>query len=223
MHPAHPPAVRVALFGGSFDPPHRGHMAIACAAARASQLDRVLLVPAGRQPLKPHGATAPYEDRLRMVELLCEAARRECPGVSFEASDLERPHADGAANYTIDTLRAAKTLLAAQQAAPLQMFFIVGQDAFADLPRWREPERLLREAEWIVVSRPGSAPPANLDPERLSRVHRLDGIAEPESATELRNRLEHGEDSTDWLTPEVCRYIQEHGLYAIAADTATPQ
>src|SRR5580698_4252134 len=90
--------MRVALFGGSFDPPHHGHIAIATAAADVFDLDTVLFAPVGRQPLKTDGASASFADRLAMVELACGSDGR------FADSDLDTPRDDGRPNYTVDTL-----------------------------------------------------------------------------------------------------------------------
>src|SRR5580704_17584024 len=90
--------MRVALFDGSFDPPHHGHIAIATAAADVFDLDSVLFAPVGRQPLKAAGTSAPFADRLAMVELACSLDPR------FAVSELDAPRPDGAPNYTVDAL-----------------------------------------------------------------------------------------------------------------------
>ena len=90
--------MRVALFGGSFDPPHHGHLAIATAAADALRLDSVLFGPAGRQPLKLDGTVTAFEDRLAMVELACLEDPR------FTVSEIDAPRADGLPNYTVDKI-----------------------------------------------------------------------------------------------------------------------
>jgi nicotinate-nucleotide adenylyltransferase len=198
--------MRVALFGGSFDPPHHGHTAIAAAAADVFNLDQVLFAPVGRQPLKRDGAPASFADRLAMVELACAADSR------FVVSDVDGPRSDGAPNYTVATLAAL------QEAMPdARLFNLVGADSFLDLPRWHEPERLLEAAEWIVVSRPGF-PLANLSaldltPHQRGRVHLLQTVHEDVAATNLRERLEAGDPCTDVLDPEVSAYIQTHHLY----------
>jgi nicotinate-nucleotide adenylyltransferase len=187
--------MRVALFGGTFDPIHRGHLAIAGAAADAFALDKVLFAPVGRQPLK-RGVVggAGFGDRLGMVRVACEGR--------FVATDVDAPRADGEPNYTVDTLERLRLEVA-------ELFVLVGVDSFLDLPRWRSPERLMELAEWIVVSRPGFSLPTAL-PER---VYLLDGVCEDVSATELRERLRLGEDCDDLLPPGVLRYIREHHLY----------
>jgi nicotinate-nucleotide adenylyltransferase len=198
--------MRVALFGGSFDPPHHGHTAIAAAAADIFDLDQVLFAPVGRQPLKRGGAPASFADRLAMVKLACGADSR------FAVSDLDAPRSDGSPNYTVQTL----TTL--HEAVPdARLFNLVGADSFLDLPRWHEPERLLEVAEWIVVSRPGF-PLANLSalgltPHQQGRVHLLQTVHEDVAATNLRERLEAGDPCTDVLDPAVSAYIQTHHLY----------
>ena len=198
--------MRVALFGGSFDPPHHGHTAIAAAAADVFDLDQVLFAPVGRQPLKREGVPASFADRLAMVELACRVDPR------FAVSDLDAPRSDGTPNYTVQTL---STLHEAMPDA--RLFNLVGADSFLNLPRWHEPERLLEVAEWIVVSRPGF-PLANLSalgltPYQRGRVHLLQTVHEDVAATNLRERLEAGDPCTDVLDPAVSAYIQAHHLY----------
>ena len=198
--------MRVALFGGSFDPPHHGHIAIATAAADVFDLDIVLFAPVGRQPLKEEGNPTPFADRLAMVELVCKADLR------FEVSKLDAPRKDGHPNYTVEALAALRETM-----PDARIFNLVGADSFLNLRRWHEPERLLELAEWIVVSRPGF-PLANLSPLRLTqqqreRVHLLQTVHEDVAATNLRERLEAGDLCEDVLAPEVSAYIQAHQLY----------
>jgi nicotinate-nucleotide adenylyltransferase len=198
--------MRVALFGGSFDPPHHGHIAIATAAADVFDLDQVLFAPVGLQPLKPEGALTPFADRLAMVELACR------PDPRFAATELDAPRPDGSPNYTV------LTLATLQEAMPdARLFNLVGADSFLNLRHWHEPERLLEVAEWIVVSRPGF-PLADLSslgmtPHQKGRVHLLQTVHEDVAATNLRERLEVGDLCTDVLSPEVSAYIEAHHLY----------
>jgi nicotinate-nucleotide adenylyltransferase len=204
---------RVGLFGGTFDPPHRGHLRVACEAARAFALEKVLLAPVGLQPLKRTQPVASYEERLEMVERLCVAARRACTGVEFEASQVDAPRGDGQANYTIDTVERVRAELGAEA----ELFVVVGADSFLDVRRWRASDALLEAAQWIVVSRPGFSlerlNELGLSTAQRERVHLLDGVEEPASATALRARLRAGDDCTEWLTPEVSKYIREAKLY----------
>jgi nicotinate-nucleotide adenylyltransferase len=198
--------MRVALFGGSFDPPHHGHVAIATAAADAFEVDTVLFAPTGHQPLKPEGASASFEDRLAMVELVCAEDAR------FEASTLDSPRADGLPNYTVETLSRLREMM-----PEAKLFNLVGADSFLDLPRWHLPERLLELAEWIVVSRPrfplGSLAELGLTPSQRARIHLLKTVHEDVAATNLRERLEAGDPCDDLLPLTVATYIREHRLY----------
>lgn len=200
------PQMRVALFGGSFDPPHRGHVAIAAAAALRFALDSVLFAPAGRQPLKPEGSAAPYPDRLAMVTLACSASP------SFAPCDLDAPLPGGAPNYTVRTLERLTA-----QYPQAQLLCLVGADTFRGLAHWYEPQTVLALAEWIVVSRPGFvlADPEgmNLTPAQRQRIHRLDSVHEDVSATTLRERLATGDGCEDLLPAGVPGYIQQHRLY----------
>jgi nicotinate-nucleotide adenylyltransferase len=198
--------MRIALFGGSFDPPHHGHIAIATAAADVFDLGSVLFAPVGQQPLKPDGVPAPFADRLAMVELACRADSR------FGVSDIDAPRSDGTPNYTVDTLATLHEAMPEER-----LFNLVGADSFLDLPRWHEPERLLELAEWIVVSRPGfplaDLSPLGLTPYQRGRVHLLLTVHEDVAATNLRERLEAGDLCADVLAPAVSAYIQAHQLY----------
>ncbi len=198
--------MRVALFGGTFDPPHHGHIAIATAAADVFDLERVLFTPVGRQPLKPDGVPASFADRLAMVELACRVDPR------FVVSDLDAPRDDGAPNYTVETLAALQEALPDER-----LFSLVGADSFLNLPRWHEYKQLLELAEWIVVSRPGfplaNLAELNLTPRERGRVHLLQTVHEDVAATNLRERLEAGDLCADVLDPAVSAYIQAHHLY----------
>ncbi|MDE1154589.1 MAG: nicotinate (nicotinamide) nucleotide adenylyltransferase [Acidobacteriaceae bacterium] len=203
--------MRVGFFGGTFDPPHRGHLAVALAAADALRLDCVLLAPVAIQPLKTGLATASFADRLAMVSLLAKHDPR------MEPSDLDHPQPHALPNYTVDTLSRLKECLPPAS----RLFLLLGADSFSDLPRWKEPLRILRLAEIIVASRPDAS---MLDPiEKIAdteharhlraRIHILNTVHEDVSATELRARLSAGESCEDWVLPEVLGYIRDHGLY----------
>jgi nicotinate-nucleotide adenylyltransferase len=198
--------LRIALFGGTFDPPHSGHLAIAKAAADTFHLDSVLFAPAGRQPLKLDGNPAPFADRLAMTTLACAEAEDE----RFQPSTVDAPRADGLPNYTVDTLAELR-----RNAPDAVLFNLVGADSFLDLPRWHQPDQLLEIAEWIVVSRPGFAI-ENLEflhVYQRSRVHLLETVHEDVSATLLRLRLNAGDLCSDVLPAPVAEYIQIHQLY----------
>jgi len=201
--------MRVAFFGGTFDPIHCGHLAIATAAADQLALDTVLFAPTGLQPLKPTGSMAPFADRLAMTTLACTADSR------FAVSDLDAPRPDGEPNYTVHVLTTLR-----EQMPDATLFNLVGADSFLNLPRWHQPERLLELAEWIVVSRPGfsfdspgSLAPLELTPQQRARVHILNSVHEDISATGLRQRLQHGDPCLDLIPAPVSAYIETRRLY----------
>lgn len=201
--------MRIALFGGTFDPPHRAHVMLAKAAADQFELDTVFFAPTGRQPLKRDSASTSFTDRLTMVALTCAEDQR------FAVSNLDAPRSDGEANYTVRTLGLLTELI-----PDAQVFNLVGADSFRDLARWREPRRLLQLAEWIVASRPGFA---LSEPEGMAlsdaewaRIHWLDSVHEDVAATGLRVRLQEGASCEDLLPPAVAAYIRQHGLYVSA-------
>jgi nicotinate-nucleotide adenylyltransferase len=204
--------MRIGYFGGSFDPPHLGHLGVAIAAAESLSLDRVLFAPTGRQPLKTGGASATFHDRLAMVSILCEMQ----PPTSvprLEASSLDAPHEDGSPNYTVDTLSKLRATFSRDDA----LFVLIGADAILDLPRWKSPDSLFQLAEWIVVSRPGVSAQqmrsVKLSRTQLSKVHLLEDVHEPASATEIRQLLDKGSDCSGLLPGRILNYIQAHHLY----------
>jgi nicotinate-nucleotide adenylyltransferase len=219
--------MRVAFFGGTFDPIHRGHLRLATAAADAFALDRVLFAPVGNQPLKAEAAIASYADRLEMVRLACAPGTQHQPATGnqqpttfippdprFAVSTLDEPRADGSPNYTVDSLAAL-----ALELPGASLFVLTGADSFLDLRRWCSADRLLALAEWIVVSRPdfplseAQLAPLGLSPTQRARVHLLATVHEEVSATELRRLLQAGDPCSGLLPPAVAEYIQTHRLY----------
>jgi nicotinate-nucleotide adenylyltransferase len=187
--------MRLALFGGTFDPIHTAHLTVAREAADQFHLDEVWFVPAAHPPHKAEQAGASYEDRYRMVELACRIDPR------FRASRLE---AGEQKSYSIDTLERVR-------ATGENPYFIIGADAFAEIATWHRWRDLIRTTEFIVVTRPGHHYHA---PEG-ARVHRLDTVALPVSSSGIRRRLAAGETPAE-LPREVAAYIQDRGLYRSA-------
>jgi nicotinate-nucleotide adenylyltransferase len=188
--------MRVAIFGGTFDPVHRAHLRIAAEAADRFSLDQVLFVTSGNPPHKTPGATTAYEHRHRMVELACATDAR------FTPSRIE----EGAAkSYSIHTIEKVKATLPEGGA----LFFLIGADAFAEIGTWYRSADVLDAVEFIVVSRPGYAYPV---PEG-ARVHRLETLALPVSSSQIRQGLQEGAREMDDLPGEVMAYARSHGLY----------
>jgi nicotinate-nucleotide adenylyltransferase len=138
---------RIAFFGGSFDPPHRGHLTIARAAQAALQLDLVLFAPVGAQPLKPLGSTASFEDRVAMTRL----AVANDP--AFAVSLADAPSSNGSPNYTFDTILTLKDEMPPGGA----LFCLMGADSLLGLPRWHRGAEIPFIAPLIVASRPGQS------------------------------------------------------------------
>jgi nicotinate-nucleotide adenylyltransferase len=199
--------MRIGLFGGTFDPPHRGHLAVADAVRERFALNPVLLAPAAVQPLKPEAVHASFAHRLRMVELLCQGH------AGLEASALDGPQPGAAPNYTIDTLHRLRATFPAHA----EIFVIAGADAFLGLRNWKSPGDLLREARWIVVSRPGfdlrALDAMGLTPTQRARIETLSDFANPVSATEVRERLHDRDEAAQLVPPQVLDYIRAHHLY----------
>jgi nicotinate-nucleotide adenylyltransferase len=191
--------VTAALFGGTFDPIHIGHLVVADHVAEAAGLSTVLFVPAGRPPHKEGQPLTPALDRLAMVELAIAGNPR------FAVSRLELDSTAGP-SFTIDTVRRLKA------AGEQDVALILGADSLVELGNWREPEALVGEARVIVVERPGvdvRKAPAHL-------VASVTFIAAPRldiSSREIRDRAAAGR-SIRYLVPETVReYIRAHGLY----------
>ena len=136
---------RVAFFGGSFDPPHLGHLAVARTARAALGLDSVLFAPVGTQPLKPIGSTADFPDRLAMTSL----AIGDEPGLAVSLADAPKP--SGAPNFTLETLQTLRAELPADDL----LFCLMGADSFFSLRSWHRAAEIPFAAPLIVASRPG--------------------------------------------------------------------
>jgi nicotinate-nucleotide adenylyltransferase len=182
----------VGVFGGSFDPVHVGHLAIALAALESARLDRVMFVPARRSPLKERSPVASAEDRLAMLEAAIRGERR----FALSRVELDR---DGP-SYTVDTLEALRD--------QGELHLILGSDALAELPRWRSPEHIRSLATILVARRPGAPEP---DPRSGARA--FDAPCLDISSRELRSRAARGLSLRYLVPDEVWRHIERRGLY----------
>ena len=190
------------IFGGTFDPIHTGHLIVARSALESLGLGEVLFVPAGRPWMKAGEDMSPPEDRARMAELAVAGD----PQFRVSRMEIERP----GETYTLDTLRA----LPASDGRPV---LLLGADAFADFPVWREPSEVARLARIAVLGRPGRDTAAIID-EVKARVPNVDAapLEAPLieiSATAIRDRVRRGLPIRDLVPPPVARYIAAHGLY----------
>lgn len=222
--------MRMALFGGSFDPPHRGHLALARVARERLALDSVLVTPVAAQPLKQELPPAGFADRVAMAGLAFADEPR------MEISLLDAPRADGKLNYTLDTLKSLRERLVLGD----RLFCILGADSFLSISKWHKPEELLMTCDFIVGARPGfelggaraalprgiSAKPQATELQHVQVLeltkpgHRPTGLyllldlAEDVSATDVRAALQGGATKDSVLAPAVLRYIRAHHLYA---------
>lgn len=193
--------------GGTFDPIHLGHLVVAEAAREAHRLDQVVFVPAGRPPHKKE--TEVSEARHRYVMTLL--ATMSHPQFTVSRIELDRQ----GKSFTVDTL----SQLIEEAGEGTELSFILGADSMADVPNWREPERLLGLCRFLVVSRPGFGMDdvkTSLGPlyeEHKSRLELLDVPAIGVSSSEIRRRVAQGK-SIRYLVPDgVLRYIHDHGMY----------
>jgi len=222
----HSSILRLGLLGGSFNPVHNGHMAIARQTREALGLDQILFIPTSHPPHKPNGSLAPAQDRYEMVRL----AIASDPTLAISDVEIRRP----GKSYSIDTIRQLQQKYGAQT----QLFFLIGLDAFLDFPSWRDPLTLLELCRFVVLSRPGLSfrslstvpllPPipypslADLDAGRISRIEaplRKQGLTClklppcPISASDIRSRIRQGLPVANLLPPLVESYILHHYLY----------
>jgi nicotinate-nucleotide adenylyltransferase len=207
--PAPVVAGSLGVFGGTFDPIHFVHLAVAQAAAEALGLARVLFVPAGQPPHKPDRIVTPAADRLAMVELAIAGNDR----FAVDRIELER----AGPSFTVDTLEALRASRAARGDSP-ELTLILSADAFLGLDTWREPRRILELACLAVAPRDGypQAPAAFMAehfPDLADRIVLLDGPRLRLSASDLRRRAAAGR-SLRYLVPDaVAAYIDDHALY----------
>jgi nicotinate-nucleotide adenylyltransferase len=190
---------RIGIFGGTFDPPHLGHLIAAQQAAELLRLDRVLFIPAGRPPHKRQRATTTAADRLAMVKLAIAA------NPLFGCSDLELR--SPGASYTVDTLE-----LLARSRPPARLHLLIGLDQAELLPTWRQPEKLFALATICVLQRPGFSFARIPQPWR-GRVVPVPVSSIGISASDIRRRVARHRRIDYLVTPAVARYIRRHRLY----------
>ncbi len=195
--------MRLGVFGGTFDPPHVGHLLIASDAVEQLGLDRVVFVPAARQPLKEESARRATADRLTMVRAMVGDDAR----FAVDPIEIER----GGLSYTVETLG---TLAA--RAPGAELFLLAGADVLATFARWREPEQIRRLATLVVLTRGGAdgrspteAPPDFPGGAPLFLPTRRVDV----SSTEVRARLAAGRSIRGFVPESVADFIRSAGLY----------
>lgn len=196
---------RIGVLGGTFDPPHVGHLWLATLAADTLDLDRVLFMPAAQPPHKPAAEVSSSTDRLLMTRLAIAAddAFELCP------IEMERP----GPSFTVDSVTELQRMY-----PDATLFLLMAADSLAQIGTWREPERLLSLVEWAVGPRPGSSLPERAALEQrfgadAARIHLLDGPSLDVSASEIRRRVAAGQAIRYLVPVAVEELIAERGLY----------
>lgn len=192
--------MRLGILGGTFDPVHKAHLALAREAAAHCRLDNVLFVPASRPPHKSGVTHAGYEHRVRMTELACASEPR------FGVSRLEQD----TISYSIDTVSRLRSRLQPDD----ELFFVIGADAFAEIETWRRWREVVQLVKFIVASRPGHVYRV---PEGAV-VERMETVQLPYSSSAIRRALAAGERPAE-VPDEVLDYIYQRGLYGVPVVT----
>ena len=229
--------MNIGLFGGTFDPIHRGHIALARAALERYKLHRICFVPANIPPHKQRQPLSPFVHRFAMLALATAEEKAFVPSLLEAPEESEAgTRKDRAAkpNYTIDTVRRMKQSFKNAD----KLFLLIGMDAFADIGKWHQSEALCRECEFIVANRPGYslADVANALPESLrpraevtrlfqrqaatgdlvlkgATIHLLSDLRQPASATGIREAAAAGKPLGRFVDAPVAEYIRKMGLY----------
>jgi nicotinate-nucleotide adenylyltransferase len=201
--------MRLGIFGGSFDPIHRGHLLLAHCCLEQAALDQVWLLPTAHQPLKPSGPQASNADRLAMLKL---AVAAQGP-LQIQTTELDR----GGVSYSVETLELLHT-----QHPEAELFFLMGADALADLPAWHRPHDFCQLATPLVVHRAGTPAP-NFDllrplvsEQRLAQIRAAQVDMPPTlvSSSGIRALVASDGPWQQYVPPSVADYIQQHQLYA---------
>jgi nicotinate-nucleotide adenylyltransferase len=234
--------MNIGLFGGTFDPIHRGHLALARTAREHYKLGRILFVPANIPPHKQRQPLSEFAHRYAMITLATEQEKDFLPSLLEAPLDLDAAHSrtkksglpEGKPNYTIDTVKRLKQSFKKADS----LFLLIGIDAFAEIATWHKAEALFRECEFVVASRPGysladvaNSLPASLRPRAEATkpfhkqaatgdlvlsgatIHLLDGIYQPISSTAVRQAAAAGKPVGRFVEPAVADYIKKMGLY----------
>ena len=223
---------RIALFGGSFDPIHHGHLAVARAADRRFNFDEINFIPSSRPPHKLKQHLAPFPHRFAMVALACAEHPHFVPSLAEAGEDFSGSQL----HYSVDTVRYFRH---ANHGHGDRIYFIIGADAFLDIPMWKEYEALLGLCDFIVANRPGIRAEALrlvIPPDLMARrdakkeaeaghpspvvahllrttVYLLESVSSDVSATDIRRRANRGQAIHGLVSARVEEYILKQGLY----------
>jgi nicotinate-nucleotide adenylyltransferase len=192
--------VRLGILGGTFDPPHIGHLLVASDAVEALELDRLLFVPAGVQPFKIGVVEASGAQRLAMLELLVNGD----PRFAVDPIEIDRT----GLSYTVDTLAA----LARRHPASTR-YLLIGEDLVGQIGSWRDAARIADLAEIVILARPGAAAASGADGSATLPMRRLDTRRIEISSSEIRARVHAGKSIHGFVPDAVAGFIESAGLY----------
>jgi nicotinate-nucleotide adenylyltransferase len=232
--------MNIGLFGGTFDPIHRGHLALARAALERCKLHRIYFVPANVPPHKQKQPLTPFLHRFAMLALATTEEKAFVVSLleAHEDNGSGRKADRGKPNYTVDTVARLKESLKPSD----RLFLLIGMDAFADISKWHQPEKLFRECDFVVAGRPGysladvaNALPPSLRPRAEVtkpfhkqpaqgalvlpgvHIHLLGDLKQPVSATAIREAAAAGKPLGRFVEPAVGEYIRKMGLYRVSS------
>lgn len=196
---------RIGLFGGTFDPVHRGHIKIAKTAMEKADLDSVIFIPSGNPPHKTEQKVTDKWDRFEMVKIATE------PYDCFSVSDYELNRKER--SYSLNLIKHFKNIYKNDE-----LYFIMGSDSLYNLPTWWHYEELMEICNFIVISRPVQYEKERLlekfqGSEKPFRAFFIDGVNIDISATEIRDALKMGQDISSFVEDDVLQYIKDNSLY----------
>jgi nicotinate-nucleotide adenylyltransferase len=221
---------KIAIFGGSFDPIHNGHLSVARAADRRFNFDELHFIPASRPPHKLKQHLAPFPHRFAMVSLACTEHPHFVPSLAEAGEDFSGTQL----HYSVDTVRYFRHVYHGHGD---RLFFIIGADAFLDIPMWKEYETLLMLCDFIIANRPGIRPEALrlvIPPDSIARpdekkeadppsqivaqlhkttIYLLENVSSDVSATDVRRHAHRGQSIHGLVSSRVEEYILKQGLY----------
>ena len=192
--------MRICLFGGTFDPPHIGHLLVAQTVCEAEYFDKILFIPAFQPPHKRD--ITPVDERISMLELAVEG------NPNFEISDVELKRKG--ISYTIDTVKAIKTEMSLKKN---EIFYLMGSDSLLEFKHWKEPEEILNECQVIIAIRPGFRP-SDIPSWILQRIQFANIPRFEISSTNIRHRWVENKTIRYMVTLPVWEYIEKNNLYS---------
>ena len=193
--------MKICIFGGTFDPPHLGHLLIAQTVCEAEEFDKIIFIPALKNPHKSNGISSSIADRWKMLKIAVEG------NPHFDISDTEIKR--GGISYSIDTIRFIKKEYNLKKD---ELYFLIGSDILKNFPNWRDPKNILEECQVIVALRPGFKP-SSVPTWILSEIQFANIPRFELSATQIRKRWKENKTIRYMVTQPIWKFINKHSLY----------